>query len=176
MNKIKLLITSLVLIPAQLLMGDLNLHTSQSSINGDSITAFENYDILGPNIFASMQVSGVWLSAVPIANPLTYPIQPKTAINSLGEVIVIWIGNDITTFNPSLYASVYSSGIWITTLLTVPVLEFVIGNHQVKLAENSSVVVTWASYMLLSNTNEARGIYSATYPSLGIWPAASTLP
>lgn len=176
MNKIKLASYLCFTLLAQSLMGDLNLNTTQSSTTGNSVTAWENYIPSGTNIFASTQILGVWSASVPLADPLTYPSAARTGINSADQIVVIWLGADTVTFTQSLFASVYDVllGTWSTpSLLSDPALEYVIGDHQVRIANNGTIVVTWAGYMFLTGTNEARAIYTTSY---GTWPAPVTIP
>lgn len=173
MKTIKFSIYSTFLLFTHFLMGDFHLRMSQNSLNGDTISAWEDFTASGNNILASVQTGGTWVPAIAIANPATLPTLPFTAINNSGQMVVIWIGNDVSTFIPSLYASTFASGSWTTVLLSDPLSEYVIGNHKVKIADNGAIVVNWVSYIFTSGTNEARGIYAPTY---GTWPAPITLP
>ncbi len=173
MNKLKVAYYLVCFLFTQTLFGDLNVSTSQNTSNGDTISAYEDFTSLGSNILVSIQTAGTWTSATGIADPLTFPTLPQTAINSSGKMVVIWLGNDVLTFTQSLYGSVYVSGSWLTSLLSDPSSEYVIGNHQVKISDTGVVVVTWAAYLFSTGTNEARGIYASTY---GTWAPIITLP
>jgi len=171
MKKLRFLVCLLALL-AQNLSGDLHVNTSQSMVTGDSVTAWENFVGPGNNIFVSSQVAGVWSTSTGIGDPFTFPTSPHTAMNNLGDQVVIWLGYDLISFTQSLYGSFYVSGSWVTSLISDPTLEYVIGNYQVKIADDGSTVVTWAGYMFSDGSNQARAIYAPTY---GTWPAPFTI-
>lgn len=170
MKKIQLASYFIFFLFIQTLMADLNVNTAQSLFTGDSVSAYEN----SSDIFVSRQVGGTWFAAVPIGSPSLFPTLPRTAINDADDMVVVWIGYD-PSFVPSVYGSYYNGTTWVTTLLSDPTQEYVLGNHQVRIANNGAIVITWASYIFLTGTNEARGIYTTFGPTI-TWPAAITLP
>jgi hypothetical protein len=177
MNKLKISVYFSMLFFAQTVLADLNVNTSINTSNGDSITAWENYVGPGNNIFVSRQVNGTWNAAVGIADPATYPSLARTAINTANQIVVIWMGYDTVTFSQSLFGSFYDGASWTAEqVISDPSIEYVIGDqHQVKVAADGTVVVTWIGYLYSGGTNEARGIYVPT-GTFGTWTAPITIP
>jgi hypothetical protein len=173
MKRIKTAIFAAAMLCCTFLAADFNVNTSQNPTNGDTVTAWDTYTLLGYDIMVSTQIGGTWNPAVPIANPLSNPTQPVTAINSSGQMAVIWQGFDTLSFNQALYGSFFNGFIWVTSQLSDPIDEYVIGNYQVKVADNGTVVATWSSYIYSSNSNEARGNYSSVY---GTWGSPMNIP
>ena len=157
MNKLKISIYFSMLFFAQTILADLNLNTSQNSSNGHSVTAWENYVGPGNDIFVSRQTGGTWNASVGVANPATYPSLARTAINTADQMVVIWMGYDTVTFYQSLYGSTYNSltDTWTTQLISDPSVEYVIGDHQVRIAAGGEIVVTCAGYLYAGGTYEA---------------------
>lgn len=173
MKKLKLVTCLSLSLCTQALFGNMHLFTSQNNVTGESVSAWENYGMMGNEIFANIHSSGTWGSSSNVSFPLTFPTYPRTAINESSQMVIVWLGNDLATFTQSLYGSFYISGTWTTSLLSDPLSEYVIGDHQVKIADDGSVLVTWSGYMFSSGQNEPRSIYAPTY---GTWTSPVTIP
>lgn len=153
-----------------------NCFICYSQANGDSITLWNDYDISGFRIYASVQVDGVWGPSVPITPYTNSQQQPKASINEHGEAIVVWKANDAVTNNPTLYGVTYNSSTstWSSTPATISdsINEQVLDDFCIKIADDHSVVVTWSSY-LPPSTYTMRGSWSA---ALGTWGTPTNIP
>ncbi len=156
MKKLKFASLFCAFLYAQAVFGDLNVNTSMNTTSGDSVTAWENYVGPGNNIFVATQSGGVWVPSVGVANPATFPMLAQTGINTSGQSVVIWLATDPISSNQAVYGSIFNGTSWVTTQVSDGANEYVLGNHQVKIANDGRIVITWAAFVFTTFTNEAR--------------------
>ena len=144
-----------------------------NTTNGDEILLIKQWGFLGFEIQASIQTGGIYSATSSIADPLTDPRDPLGSINASQQAVAIWRGNDILLGTRSLYAASFQSGVWSSpVLISVPALEDVTDEYQVTVADTGTVVITWKSYLLLSNVYVIRTMYSSIF---GTWTAPVTV-
>lgn len=150
-------------------MSSLCAFTALDPITGDNITVWDDSTPSGIDVIAYADVGGVTTTST-LALSATYPKRPVAAINSSGQIAVIWSGTDPITYIPSIYAAVYDPllNTWnASTLVSNPVTEFVTDDYQVKIANDGTVLITWTSYSLISSDVMMRYLLAPIYGTFG---------
>lgn len=142
--------------------------TTTDPINGNSISVWDDYNLIGYDIFATVNTGSGWSAVSVIGNLTTNENNPLSSINSTGNAVVVWAGtNPITGYN-SLYGNVrdVTTGLWGLPILLSTANEYVNDDYHVRISNGGKIVTTWSSYDFVTGVN---GLYgkTGTFPSFG---------
>ncbi|PJD97670.1 MAG: hypothetical protein CK425_03315 [Parachlamydia sp.] len=142
---------------------------------GNGAAAWNFFDGTEFVIQASILKNGVWGTTTTISESLNTSMDPRVAINSNGNVAVIWQGNDPITGLTLLYGTTYNQSLatWASPAAITTTSENVLqDSYLVSISSADEVLVTYSATQILTSVNSIRAIFC---PSYGTWAAPIAL-
>ena len=141
---------------------------SKMNSNGDTATVYVDYLTGNFDLIATiLPVSGSWSTPVTLesSSPQKFP---RLAINSSGNIIVVWVMYDTLNYVDALYTCYYDSGTttWSSVSQITGSNVSITSDFTVSLSDNDWVCITWSAYDSNLNDTVAQAV-SGTLGSLG---------
>lgn len=180
-KKYKLFISSIYLstlvFPLDILLAKNQFKTGIDSL-GNSIAVWmeqtENGSIINSAKLSAL--SNTWSKPKRISPIDQKANNPQIAVNSSGNAIAIWVGNDENNSHEHLYGALLFNGTWGDWKILSNNNESSFSDIDLKINDDGNAIVTWNCYLFDGKTNNKLTMFSLASVMLGTWSNAIMSP
>lgn len=150
-----------------------NVVTSMNS-SGVSLSAWETHTGFDVEIqVASQDAAGQWSPVAILTDPSVCinSRKPQTAIDSIGNSVVVWIGLDPSLCIERIFGSMLVLGTWTPPAPISAATEAIMNDNFTLDIISGAVKVNWSSMLLITYNIAVRSMHS---PTFGTWSRTIT--
>lgn len=168
------------IIMTQLAYANIEELTTEMNSAGTVVSAWKDDFYTGSYeiVAATLPPGGPWGTPTTISSGTTgmNASNPKIAINTSGNIVVVWYAYNTVSSYYSLYGATWDSVNGWSSASQISGNEHVYNNYQVRLSNANEVVVVWNAFSFitfLSTVKSVNGSFATI--SSGTWPTINTV-